>query len=132
MSIFMCLGATRVYCRKRPFISNFHDTFAEVAQRQLFLTMFCVLAIRANLDGTSLQDKGYFDFVITVLQFLPMLLVIILSRKEVIEEARRDFEEGMNSFGRGYSGGEGEKSTAQKSVNPLIMGGGDQGNGEEF
>ncbi|GMH93148.1 hypothetical protein TrST_g13736 [Triparma strigata] len=109
MGIFMCLIATRVYCRKRLSISDFHDTFAEVAQWQLFFTMFCALAIRANLDGESLQDKVYFDVLLTVLQFLPMLVALLMSREEVVEEAKRDFEEGKESFGRAISEGNGAR-----------------------
>jgi len=131
MSMVMCLGATRMYCRKRPFISDFHDSFAEVVQWQLFFTMFAALAIRVNLDGEMLQDKVYFDVFLTVLQFLPMLVALIMNRDEVKEEVKNDIKEGKEGLGRAFSGDGGELvQNPMQDGKQVVLGGGSLGDVE--
>ena len=93
---------TRVYSGAKPFTSDFNDRFAEVAMWQLFFTMFGALAIRVDLgecevyrtlqyiifltrvpsaDGESLQDRWYFDMFLTLIQFLPLLIVVFMNDK---------------------------------------------------
>ncbi|GMH99744.1 hypothetical protein TrST_g6278 [Triparma strigata] len=129
MSMVMCLGATRMYCKKSPFISDFLDVFAEVSMWQLFFTMFAALAIRVNLDGERLQDKGYFDVFLTVLQFMPMIvcaLITYMNKDQLGDEVKKDKKDIKESFGRAISGGdEGGAfgALARAPVNPLILGG---------
>jgi hypothetical protein len=37
------------------------------------------LAIKVNLDGEKLQDKGYFDVILTGVQFMPALISFLMS-----------------------------------------------------
>ncbi|GMH68256.1 hypothetical protein TrST_g5437 [Triparma strigata] len=78
----------RVYSGCKPFISDFYDSFSEVTQIQLFYTMFAALAMKVNLDGENLQDKIYFDVVLTLLQFMPALAIVFSYRRKDMEEVR--------------------------------------------
>ncbi|GMH85372.1 hypothetical protein TrST_g857 [Triparma strigata] len=81
MSMTISIMTTRVYSGAKPFISDFNDRFAEVAMWQIFFTMFGALAIRVDLDGESLQDRWYFDMFLTLIQFLPLLIVVFMNDK---------------------------------------------------
>jgi hypothetical protein len=39
--------------------------------------MFGALCIKVNLDNESLQDRGYFDVALTMIQFLPLVSVAV-------------------------------------------------------
>ena len=77
MSMILCLGSMRIYAGYKPFIEDKVDTFAEVAQWQLFFTMFAALAIRVNVDGESLQDRNAFDVMLVILQFIAPFSVVV-------------------------------------------------------
>jgi hypothetical protein len=85
ISMILCLGSMRVYAGYKPFIEEKVDTFAEVAQWQLFFTMFAALAIRVDVDGESLQDRVYFDALLVGLQFVAP---IIVAGHNILFEAR--------------------------------------------
>ncbi|GMH49607.1 hypothetical protein TrRE_jg13279 [Triparma retinervis] len=84
-SLVMCINAMRVYSVKKPFIEDFNDRFSEIAQWQLFYTLLAALAMKVNLDNENLQDKGYFDLLLTLLQFMPALLLTIKKLLEARE-----------------------------------------------
>ena len=85
----------RVYAGYKPFNDDKVDTFAEVAQWQLFFTMFAALAIRVEVDGESLQDRVYFDVTLVVLQFIAPVIVV---GYYAIFEARGDYEVAKNTL----------------------------------
>ncbi|GMH92878.1 hypothetical protein TL16_g12477 [Triparma laevis f. inornata] len=87
-SMIMCMGSMRVYSGCSPFISDFYDSFSEVAQWQLFFTMFGALAIKANLDQENIQDKTYFDIILTLVQFCPALIIVLSYKRRHLEEVR--------------------------------------------
>ena len=61
----MCLGAMRMYSGCGPFISDFYDSFSEIAQWQLLFTMLAAFAMKVEMDGEDLANKTYFDWIIT-------------------------------------------------------------------
>lgn len=71
----MCMGAMRVYSGSKPFVDDFKDKFSEVAQWQLFFALFAALVMKVNLDNENLQDRGYFDMILTCIQFVPALII---------------------------------------------------------
>ena len=77
MSMILCLGSMRVYSGYKPFVEDKIDTFAEVAQWQLFFTMFAALAIRVDVDGESLQDRYSFDVMLVILQFIAPFIIVV-------------------------------------------------------
>ncbi|GMI00735.1 hypothetical protein TrVE_jg11097 [Triparma verrucosa] len=77
ISMLMGLATLRVQSGTKPYIEAVNDKFAEVAMWQLFLTMFAALCLKVNLDDESLQDQGYFDMTLTLIQFLPLILVLL-------------------------------------------------------
>ena len=68
IAMFMCLGAIRIYAGYAPFIDEFPDYLSEVAQWQLFFTMFAALAMKVNVDGENVEDKQMFDWALALLQ----------------------------------------------------------------
>ena len=52
-----CVFSMRVYSGYKPFVDDLYDVIAEIAQWQLFFTLFAALAIRVNIDGESLDDR---------------------------------------------------------------------------
>ena len=84
-SMIMCIGAMRVYSGSKPFIDESIDRFSEVAQWQLFFTLLGALAMKVNLDNENLQDRGYFDIVLTCIQFIPVAIVtgfnVVMTRR---------------------------------------------------
>jgi len=95
VSMILCLGSMRVYSGYKPFNDDKVDTFAEVAQWQLFFTMFAALAIRVEVDGESLQDRVYFDLTLVVLQFIAPVIVVV---HYAFFEARGDWETAKNTL----------------------------------
>ena len=93
-SLFMCLGAMRIYAGYKPFVRQANDVIAETAQWQLFFTMFAALAMRANLDGESLQEVALFDAALVALQFAGVGVGIVqfLFVRSDVEEVRGEFE----------------------------------------
>ena len=73
-SKFTSLAAQRMYSSCSPLTSSFNDTFNKVAMWQLFFTMFAALAMKVNMDNKSLQDQSYFDWLLTLIQFVPHLV----------------------------------------------------------
>jgi hypothetical protein len=67
---------------------------AETAQWQLFFTMFAALAMRANLDGESLQEVAMFDAALAALQFVGVGVGIVqfLFVRGDAEEVKGEFE----------------------------------------
>jgi hypothetical protein len=53
------------------------DRFSEVAQWQLFFTLFAALAMKVNMDNENLQNRAYFDIVLSAIQFVPILIVTV-------------------------------------------------------
>ncbi|GMH74247.1 hypothetical protein TrRE_jg670 [Triparma retinervis] len=51
----------------------------EVAQWQLFFTLLGSLAIKVNMDDENLQDKYYFDAILTAVQFVPLVICIVVT-----------------------------------------------------
>merc|ERR1711871_1711981 len=76
-SLIMCFFAMRVYSDTRPFTSPMMDKFNNAAQMQLFFTLLGALSIKVNLDNENLQNKGYFDLVLTCVQFVPTLISLL-------------------------------------------------------
>jgi hypothetical protein len=70
----MSIVALVVYTATQPFVDNFNNYLALVANSQLVLTLVCALAIKANLDGVNQKDQASFDAFLTGLQFVPVLL----------------------------------------------------------
>ncbi|GMH98757.1 hypothetical protein TrVE_jg2081 [Triparma verrucosa] len=89
-SMIMCMFAMRVYSGCSPFISTLYDSFSEVSQWQLFFTMFGALAIKVNVDEKDLQGKEYFDILLTLIQFLPALVVLLSYRSKHMKEVNLD------------------------------------------
>mmetsp|Transcript_4762 Transcript_4762/g.8844 ORF Transcript_4762/g.8844 Transcript_4762/m.8844 type:complete len:199 (-) Transcript_4762:32-628(-) len=77
VSMLMCLGSIRTYAYYSPFVDPKTDIIAEVAQWSLFFVMFGALLVRLNIDGESLQDRGYFDKVLVIVNFTPLVLPLI-------------------------------------------------------
>ncbi|GMI38984.1 hypothetical protein TrCOL_g11663 [Triparma columacea] len=75
----MCFFAMRVYSDRRPFVSEFTDKFNNAAQLQLYFTLLGALAMKVNLDNENLQNKGYFDMILTGVQFVPTLITTIVN-----------------------------------------------------
>jgi len=94
LSMIMCMGAMGVYSGSRPFIDESIDKFSVVAQWQLYFTLLCALAMKVNLDNKNLQDKGYFDAILTCIQFVPAIIVSGVN----FEKARRAAKEGNISL----------------------------------
>ncbi|GMI36382.1 hypothetical protein TrRE_jg11935 [Triparma retinervis] len=65
----------RIYAGCKPFVDENIDRFSEVAQWQLFFTLFAALAMKVNMDDENLQNRGYFDMILTCIQFVPVLIV---------------------------------------------------------
>merc|ERR1711871_1867677 len=76
-SLIMCFFAMRVYSDRHPFTSPRMDKFNIAAQLQLYFTLLGALAIKVNLDNENLQNKGYFDLVLTCVQFVPVLISLL-------------------------------------------------------
>ena len=93
-SLFMCLGAMRIYAGYKPFVRQANDVIAETAQWQLFFTMFAALAMRANLDGESLQEVAMFDAALAALQFAGVGVGVVqfLFVRGDAEEVKGEFE----------------------------------------
>ncbi|GMI09829.1 hypothetical protein TrVE_jg7409 [Triparma verrucosa] len=90
-----------------------------------------VKIILVNLDGEMLQDKVYFDVFLTVLQFLPMLVALIMNRDEVVEEVKNDIKEGKEGLGRAFSGDGGELvQNPMQDGKQVVLGGGSLGDVE--
>ncbi|GMH47655.1 hypothetical protein TrRE_jg12700, partial [Triparma retinervis] len=73
-SLVMSFFAMRVYSDRQPFISDSTDSFNNAAQLQLFFTLLGALALKVNLDEENLQNKGYFDLLLTCVQFVPAMI----------------------------------------------------------
>ena len=74
---------------QKPFIEDFNDKFSEIAQWQLFYTLLAALAMKVNLDNENLQDKRYFDMLLTLLQFVPALVVTLKNAMELREATNK-------------------------------------------
>ena len=75
---------------QKPFIDDFNDKFSEVALWQLFYTLLAALAMKVNLDNENLQDRRYFDILLTLLQFVPALVLTIKNVLEAVEHSDND------------------------------------------
>jgi len=89
----VCLAATRVYSGYKPFALSANDTIAETAQWQLFFAVFAALAIRANFEGESLQDRAYFDALVVMLLFVGVIMGLFkyIYWKVKLDEVRSTF-----------------------------------------
>lgn len=91
----MCLGSIRTYAYYNPFVDPKTDVIAEIALWSLFFVMFGALLIKVNMDNESLQNRGYFDAILVVVNLTPILLPVIqqvaivknLKRVEVLSTA---------------------------------------------
>ena len=75
VSLVMSIIALVVYTNTKPFINDFNNKLALVANWQLVLTLVCALAIEVNMDGINQKDQASFDAFLTALQFVPVLLL---------------------------------------------------------
>jgi len=75
VSLVMSIVALVVYALTQPFVDNFNNYLALVANSQLVLTLVCALAIKVNMDGVNQKDQASFDAFLTALQFVPVLLL---------------------------------------------------------
>ena len=77
ISMLICLFSMRVYAEYTPFIQYSHDQLAEMAQWQLFLTLFAALLVKVDVAGESEADKAVFGDVLAAMQVsmneLPLL-----------------------------------------------------------
>ena len=81
VSMLLSIFFVRIYNATSPYVETKHDQLAEIAQWQIFLTMFCALVIRsgvkeeaAGVDGGG--DEAWVDSAVVVLQLvLPCLLM---------------------------------------------------------
>ena len=89
ISMIMSFAAMRVYSGCAPFIEDSHDRFSEVAQVQLFFTMFGALAMKVNLEGEDLRSKKFFDLALTLLQFVPAAITLLYNMYEAKSSARK-------------------------------------------
>ena len=48
--------------------------------------MFGALLIRLNMDGESLQDRGYFDVILVGVNLTPLLLPLTARHREEVQE----------------------------------------------
>eukprot|EP00519_Triparma_laevis_P001961 CAMPEP_0182516702 /NCGR_PEP_ID=MMETSP1321-20130603/40862_1 /TAXON_ID=91990 /ORGANISM="Bolidomonas sp., Strain RCC1657" /LENGTH=595 /DNA_ID=CAMNT_0024724333 /DNA_START=1 /DNA_END=1786 /DNA_ORIENTATION=+ len=78
-SLIICFVALLVYRDCKPFTSESTDGLNSATQLQLYFTLLGALAIKVNLDGEKLQDKGYFDVILTGVQFVPALISFLMS-----------------------------------------------------
>lgn len=78
-SLIICFVALLVYRDCKPFTSESTDGLNSATQLQLYFTLLGALAIKVNLDGEKLQDKGYFDVILTGVQFMPALISFLMS-----------------------------------------------------
>ncbi|GMI45787.1 hypothetical protein TrCOL_g9297 [Triparma columacea] len=74
-----------------PFVDENLDRFSEVAQWQLFFTLFAALTMKVNMDDENLQNRRYFDLILSAIQFVPVLIVTVtnfISARNAIEAAK--------------------------------------------
>ena len=76
-SLLISIASMRVYAHYKPFVKDDQDTIAEAAQWSLFFILFGALLIRLNMDNESLQDRAYFDFMMVVVNFMPILIPVL-------------------------------------------------------
>ncbi|GMI11479.1 hypothetical protein TrLO_g5191 [Triparma laevis f. longispina] len=76
-SLLISIASMRVYAYYSPFIKNDQDVIAEAAQWSLFFILFGALLIRVNVDNESLQDKTFFDFMMVMVNFVPILIPVL-------------------------------------------------------
>jgi hypothetical protein len=84
-SLIMSMSAMRVYSGCKPFVDDFTDHFSEVSQWQLFFTLLGALAMKVNLDGENLQNRGYFDAILTLVQILPVFFLTVANLMDLNE-----------------------------------------------
>ena len=75
VSLVMSMVSLFVYAITKPFIDDFNNYLALVANWQLVLTLVCALAIKVNMDGINQKDQASFDAFLTAIQFVPVLLL---------------------------------------------------------
>jgi hypothetical protein len=93
-----------------------------VAQWQLFFTLFAALAMKVNLDNENLQNKGYFDIVLTFIQFVPALIVCItnvVNAKMATDKIKGGL---LGSFMKSRGEGEGGLEMGDIVSNPVLPG----------
>ena len=76
-SLLISIASMRVYAHYKPFVKDDQDAIAEAAQWSQFFILFGALLIRLNMDNESLQDKAYFDFMMVVVNFMPILIPVL-------------------------------------------------------
>ena len=97
--MIICVGSMRVYSGYKPFNDAMADLFAEVAQWQLFFTMFAALAIRVGLDDQSLEDQVYFDNLLMILQFFaPVMLLWFFIQKGGLQLLAKKLQKARKQF----------------------------------
>ena len=75
-SLLLSIASMRVYAYYSPFIKSDQDVIAEAAQWSLFFILFGALLIRLNMDNESLQDRAYFDFMMVVVNMMPIIIPV--------------------------------------------------------
>ena len=140
MSMILCLGSMRIYAGYKPFIEDKVDTFAEVAQWQLFFTMFAALAIRVNVDDESFQDRNSFDVMLVILQFIAPFIVVVhyfmfearddaRSKKQIVSDVNEErgrassgFRDVFSGFKTSVGGGNDKQLTIENGEDVLELG----------
>jgi hypothetical protein len=75
VSLVMSIVSLFVYTNTKPFIDDFNNYLALVANWQLVLTLVGALAIKVNLDNMNAKDQASFDAFLTAIQFVPIVLL---------------------------------------------------------
>ncbi|GMH47631.1 hypothetical protein TrRE_jg2307, partial [Triparma retinervis] len=55
---------------------------------QLYFTLLGALALKVNLDEENLQNKGYFDLLLTCVQFVPAMISSLVNAVKARNAAR--------------------------------------------
>ncbi|GMI40862.1 hypothetical protein TrCOL_g4331 [Triparma columacea] len=110
-SLVMSFFAMRVYSDRQPFISESTDSFNNAAQLQLFFTLLGALALKVNLDEENLQNKGYFDLVLTCVQFVPAMISSLVNAVKARNAAREGSVLLMSGAASSWRGGRNESET---------------------
>ena len=71
VSMLLAIMFVRIYNATSPFVKDSHDSLAEIAQWQTFLTMFCALVIKTQENGaTGVEENKWVDMAIVLVQLI--------------------------------------------------------------
>ena len=76
LNMLICLFSMRVYAQYQPYIEDKNDRLAEIAQWQLFFTMFAALCIKVDITHEDGYNQGMFAAGLGIIQLIaPAFLV---------------------------------------------------------